>query len=154
MKTKKSRATLVLAVLAAGALSFDAHTAPCNINMGANQQVMDGIGFSSAWCGQLSTAKNNALYNTLGFSLLRIRIDPNQNWTDETVNAAAAHARGAKVLGTPWSPPANMKDNTNVVHGSLLPSQYAAYATYLNQAATSIGLDYVSIQNELDWNPD
>jgi glucuronoarabinoxylan endo-1,4-beta-xylanase len=154
MNTKKSFATLLLAVLAAGALSFDAHTAPCNINMAANQQTMDGFGFSSAWCGQLSTAKNNALYNTLGFSLLRIRIDPNQNWTDETVNATAAHAHGAKVLGTPWSAPAYMKDNTNVVHGSLLPSQYAAYANYLNQASTNIGLDYVSLQNEPDWNPD
>ena len=154
MKTKKSIATLVLTVLAAGALSFDAHTAPCNINMGANQQTMDGFGFSSAWCGQLSTAKNNALYNTLGFSLLRIRIDPNQSWTDETVNASAAHARGAKVLGTPWSAPASMKSSTNVVHGSLLPGQYAAYATYLNQASSSIGLDYVSLQNEPDWDPD
>jgi glucuronoarabinoxylan endo-1,4-beta-xylanase len=152
---KKCIVTHALAVLAvAGALPFTAHAAPCNINMAANQQTMDGFGFSSAWCGQLSTAKNNALYNTLGFSLLRIRIDPNQFWTDETVNAAAAHARGAKVLGTPWSPPAYMKDNNNVVHGSLLPGQYGAYATYLNQAANSIGLDYVSIQNELDWNPD
>ena len=154
MKTKNSIATLVLAVLAAGVLPFNAPAAPCNINMGANQQTMDGFGFSSAWCGQLSAAKNNALYNTLGFSLLRIRIDPNQNWADETVNASAAHAHGARVLGTPWSPPATMKDNTNVVHGSLLPSQYAAYATYLNQASTSIGLDYVSLQNEPDWDPD
>ncbi|HLP78828.1 MAG TPA: hypothetical protein VK327_18145, partial [Candidatus Paceibacterota bacterium] len=125
-----------------------------SINMSANQQTVDGYGFSSAWCGQLSAAKNNALYNTLGFSLLRIRIDPNQFWTDERINAQNAHAAGAKVLGTPWSPPAYMKDNTNVVHGSLLPSQYAAYAAYLNQAATNIGLDYVSIQNEPDWNPD
>jgi O-Glycosyl hydrolase len=104
---KKSIATHILAVVAAAsALPFNAHAATCNINMAVNQQTMDGFGFSSAWCGQLSTAKNNALYNTLGFSLLRIRIDPNQFWTDETVNATAAHARGAKVLGTPWSPPA------------------------------------------------
>src|SRR5438552_8825601 len=107
MNKKKSIATVFLAVVAVGALSFNGHTAPCNINMGANQQTMDGFGFSSAWCGQLSAAKNNALYNTLSFSLLRIRIDPNQDWTDETANASAAHARGAKVLGTPWSPPAN-----------------------------------------------
>lgn len=144
----------ILSVLAAVALPLNIGAATCNINMAANQQTMDGFGFSSAWCGQLSTAKNNALYTTLGFSLLRIRIDPNQFWTDETANAAAAHARGAKVLGTPWSPPPYMKDNTNVVHGSLLPSQYAAYASYLNQAANSIGLDYVSLQNEPDWNPD
>lgn len=158
-RTKSRMRTLIAmrasAMLAAAvALPFTAPAASCNINLGAPQQTMDGFGFSSAWCGQLSTAKNNALYNTLGFSLLRIRIDPNRYWTDETANAAAAHAHGAKVLGTPWSPPANMKDNTNVVHGSLLPGQYAAYATYLNQAANSIGLDYVSIQNEPDWNPD
>src|SRR5438876_11713486 len=89
---------------AAMALSLTAR-AQCTINMTANQQVIDGYGFSSAWCGQLSSAKNNALYNTLGFSILRIRIDPNRNWTDETVNASNAHAAGAKVLGTPWSPP-------------------------------------------------
>jgi len=155
MKIKKAIGTHALALLAAAsALPFNAHAAPCNINMGANQQTMDGFGFSSAWCGQLSAAKNNALYNTLGFSLLRIRIDPNRNWTDETVNAAAAHARGAKVLGSPWSPPASMKDNTNVVHGSLLGSQYGNYANHLRDAANTIGLDWVSVQNEPDWNPD
>lgn len=155
MKRHPSKIMRSLAVIAAaGALSVNARAGICTITMsGADQQVIDGYGFSSAWCGQLSSAKNNALYNTLGFSLLRIRIDPNQSWTDETVNASAAHAAGAKVLGTPWSPPAYMKDNDNVVHGSLLPSEYGAYASYLNQAANSIGLDYVSIQNEPDWDP-
>jgi glucuronoarabinoxylan endo-1,4-beta-xylanase len=158
-KTKMKLRTIqslgaVAAISAAVAYPSNAPGAACNIDMSVNRQTIDGYGFSSAWCGQLSSAKNNALYNTLGFSILRIRIDPNRNWTDETVNASNAHAAGAKVLGTPWSPPASMKDNGNVVHGSLLPSQYGAYATYLNQAATSIGLDYVSIQNEPDWNPD
>jgi len=144
-----------LAVVAtAGIVAVNAHAASCNINMGSNQQAIDGFGFSSAWSGQLSSAKNNALYNTLGMSLLRIRIDPNQYWADETANASVAHAHGVKVLGTPWSPPAYMKDNNNVVHGSLRTDQYANYANYLNQAANSIGLDYVSVQNEPDWNPD
>ncbi len=137
--------------MATSALSIAAR-AQCTINMTANQQVMDGYGFSSAWCGQLSSAKNNALYGTLGFSILRIRIDPNQSWTDETVNASAAHAAGAKVLGTPWTPPASMKSNGNVVGGSLNTSQYGAFASYLNNAANTIGLDYVSMQNEPDAN--
>ena len=47
-----------------------------------------------------------------------------------------------------------MKDNNNVVHGRLLPQNYGAYASYLNQAANAHGLDYVSLQNEPDWNPD
>src|ERR1044072_6524226 len=120
-----------LAVIGAAiAFSIKAY-GQCTINMTANQQVIDGYGFSSAWCGQLSSAKKNARYNTLGFSLLRIRIDPNRNWTDETVNAQNAHAAGAQVLGTPWTPPANMKDNNNLVHGSLLSSQFGNYALHL-----------------------
>jgi glucuronoarabinoxylan endo-1,4-beta-xylanase len=117
-------------------------------------QMIDGFGFSSAWCGTLSSAKNNALYDSLGMSLLRIRIDPTRSWSAETANAAAAHAAGAKVLGTPWSPPASMKTNNNVVHGSLSTDQYHNYALYLNEAANNIGLDYVSLQNEPDWDPD
>jgi glucuronoarabinoxylan endo-1,4-beta-xylanase len=117
-------------------------------------QVIDGFGFSSAWCGTLSSAKNSSLYDSLGMSLLRIRIDPSRSWSSETANAAAAHAAGAKVLGTPWSPPASMKTNNNVVHGSLSTNKYYDYALYLNEAASNIGLDYVSLQNEPDWNPD
>jgi|GEM_PF-2023899 hypothetical protein len=30
-------------------------------------QTIDRFGFSSAWCGKLTIAKNFALYNTLGF---------------------------------------------------------------------------------------
>lgn len=155
MKLKNLITPLVLvSAVVTVVFTGNVQAAPCAINMAAKQQTIDGYGFSSAWCGQLSAAKNNALYNTLGFSLLRIRIDPNQAWSDERINAQNAHAAGAKVLGTPWSPPAYMKSNTNVVHGSLLPAQYGNYASYLNQAATNIGLDYVSIQNEPDWNPD
>ena len=53
---------------------------------------------------------------------------------------------------------AGMKDNTNVIGGSLLPSQYTNYANYLNDFAahiTSNGapLKAISIQNEPDFVP-
>lgn len=115
------------------------------IDGGTYYQTIDGFGFSSAWCGTLSTAKNDALYNTLGFSLLRVRIDQNNAWTDETNNASAAHARGAKVLGCPWKiPTAYRSDNT------IPTSQYSNYCNWLKSAATTIGLDFVSIKNEPD----
>ncbi len=141
-------------IVAAGALATTLQAGTCTIDISSDQQTIDGFGFSSAWSGKLSDIKNNALYDTLGMSLLRIRIDPNKYWGDETANASAAHAYGAKVLGTPWSPPAYMKDNGNVVHGSLRTDQYGNYANYLKDAADSIGLDYVSVQNEPDWDPD
>jgi len=46
-----------------------------------------------------------------------------------------------------------MKNNNSVICGDLLSSQYGAYATFLNQAATTINLDWVSMQNEPDWCP-
>jgi O-glycosyl hydrolase len=82
---------------------------------------------------QLTSAQADTLFGTaegqLGFSMLRVRIDPSGNWTDETANASAAHSHGAKVLGTPWTPPSAMKSNNNTVGGTLDTSQYAAYAT-------------------------
>jgi glucuronoarabinoxylan endo-1,4-beta-xylanase len=46
----------------------------------------------------LTIAKNNALYDTLGFSLLLIRIDENKFWAEKIANVAATHAAGAMVL--------------------------------------------------------
>jgi len=136
----------------AGALATTAK-AQCTITMsGADQQIIDGYGFSSAWCGTLSSAKNNALYGTLGMSLLRIRIDQGNNWTDEENNANAAHAAGAKVLGTCWTVPSQWQTG----NGELIGADGGAYASWLNQAATAHNLDWVSPQNELDganWTP-
>ncbi len=127
------------------------------INVAANQQTIDGFGFSTAWCPVMTSAQGNVLFGTnsgqLGFSLLRVRIDPNGNWAKETSNAAIAHSYGATVLGTPWTPPAAEKNNNSLICGDLLPSQYSNYAAYLNQAANAIKLDYVSFQNEPDWCP-
>jgi glucuronoarabinoxylan endo-1,4-beta-xylanase len=136
-------------LVAVGAVSPRAH-AQCNIYMGTNQQVIDGFGFSSAWCGQLSTAKNNSLYGTLGMSILRVRIDDNNYWSDEAANAAAAHAVGAKVFGTAWSGPAAWIDTQQSMDGSLRPQYYADYANWLGQAASALNLDWVSPANEPD----
>jgi glucuronoarabinoxylan endo-1,4-beta-xylanase len=129
---------------------FQLQAATCFVNGTDWKQTIDGFGFSSAWSGAISTAQADALFGTAGFSLLRIRIDPNRSWANETANSSTAHGRGARVMGTAWTPPASMKDNNNVVGGNLRTDQYAAYATFLSQAANSIGLDYVSFQNEPD----
>jgi glucuronoarabinoxylan endo-1,4-beta-xylanase len=154
MKTvmQPTRIIRALAVLVAASIaSIDVHAA-CNIYMASNQQIIDGYGFSSAWCGTLSSAKNNALYGTLGMSILRIRIDENNNWNPEIANAQAAHAAGAKVLGTCWSVPSQWQTG----NGELITADGGAYASWLNQAANAHNLDWVSPQNELDgahWTP-
>jgi glucuronoarabinoxylan endo-1,4-beta-xylanase len=151
MKSNLSRSLMVIgALLFASGLQARLSAANCVVNGGTTYQTIDGFGFSSAWCGTLSTGKNDALYNTLGMSLLRIRIDPNRSWSQETANSSAAHARGAKVVGSCWTPPANLKDNNNIVGGNLLTNQYGNYANFLRDAANAINLDWVSFQNEPD----
>ena len=156
MKTKKTNLVGIIAIIGLVGTHTNLKAGTCTVNAGTTYQTIDGFGFSSAWSGQMSSAQASTFFGTgsgqLGFSLLRVRIDPAQNWGDETANASKAHSFGAKVLGTPWTPPASMKSNNNTVGGTLNTSQYAAYASYLNQAANSIGLDYVSMQNEPDAN--
>ena len=137
---------LVWIAVVIGSVHLAAAASPSTINWTNVQQPIDGFGFSSAWCGTLSTAKNNALYNTLGMSLLRIRIDENNNWSSETANASAAHAAGAKVMGTAWYGPAAWRDTNNYV----LPAHYADFANWLNQAAIAHNLDWLSPANEPD----
>ena len=158
---KKTQVTLFLfAGLIASVmliLSTGAQAQTAFINVGANQQAIDGFGFSTAWTPVMTSAQGNILFGTgsgqLGFSLMRSRIDPNRNWANETANAQVAHSHGAKVLGTAWTPPASMKTNNSTICGDLLASQYIAYANHLNQAATAINLDFVSFQNEPDFCP-
>jgi glucuronoarabinoxylan endo-1,4-beta-xylanase len=128
----------------------------CTINWTNVHQQIDGFGACSAFDGNAPMTSTQAatLFGTnngqIGFSLWRVKINTNQDWSTAAANAAYAHQYGAKVLGTPWTMPASMKSNNNGIGGTLNTSQYGAYASYLNLAANSIGLDYVSVQNEPD----
>src|SRR5262249_58486604 len=64
-------------------------------------------------------------------------------------------ARASLVLAQPWTPPASMKTNNNVVGGSLKTSEFANYANYLNSFASFLAsngapLYAISVQNEPD----
>jgi len=118
----------------------------------------------------MTSAEADALFGTgsnqIGLSILRARIDPSSvtggaNWDTEVTNAQAAIAAGQNVIvmATPWTPPAAMKSNNNTVMGSLNPSSYSAYATYLESFVTymananpPVPLYGVSMQNEPDAN--
>jgi O-glycosyl hydrolase len=67
---------------------------------------------------------------------------------------------GAKILATPWSPPAYMKTNNSLISGGKLKTEYYdEYATHLLNFADFISrngapLYTISIQNEPDWHPE
>lgn len=135
-------------------------------------QYIDGFGASTAWHGQINdiqadVAFGNANNNQLGLSILRIRIDPGDNWGDELANAQKAVDRGAIILASPWSPPASMKTNSNTTGGELSSSEYANYAAWLSNFKDYMldggaPIDIISLQNEpnisvdyesCDWTP-
>ena len=60
---------------------------------------------------------------------------------------------GIKIMGSPWSPPAWMKDNKNSKGGSLLPEYYGVYARYFvkyinEMKSRGINIDAITPQNE------
>jgi glucuronoarabinoxylan endo-1,4-beta-xylanase len=143
-------------------LAAEAQTS--TVNFGTTYQTIRGFGASTAWTAPLTTAQADAVWGTsgreLGLSINRARIDPggSGNWGAELANAQEAVARGAIEFATPWSPPASMKTNGNVVGGSLDPTYYAAYANYLESfvnymASGGVNLYAISMQNEPDFVP-
>ena len=92
----------------------------------------------------------------VGLTVLRIRVASDNAWRIvELDHAKAAISRGARVIASPWSPPASMKTNNNIIGGSLKADSGAAYAKYLNDfanymATNGAALYAVSIQNEPD----
>ena len=155
----------------AGGTFPDGHA---TLNWNDPRQQMDGFGAGVVFLdggvtftdSRADTLFKSDTINQLALTLLRVRIEPNNSWTNSvsgwsgSVNdAKRAALRGAGVLATPWTPPAAMKTSTNTVGGSLLPGQYANYAAYLekyasNMLANGVSLRAVSVQNEPDWDPD
>jgi glucuronoarabinoxylan endo-1,4-beta-xylanase len=135
----------------------------CTVNPGISHQQIDGFGagvvFLDAGLDPLTDGQMDTLYGTgpgqFGLSLIRVRISPTGNWNDALVNGRRAYARGAQILATPWTPPPGMKSNNNIVGGSLLPSEYGNYVTYLNSFADAMAANgspvaVISLQNEPD----
>ena len=157
--------TFTVSDLNAGADGTPPPDGIATVDWNDTRQRMDGFGGGVVFLvpGSLdpvTDANMDALFGTnanqLALTLLRVRIDPNTNWSAALSDAQKAVSRGAGVLATPWTPPASMKDNHALTNGSLLPAQYASYAAYLEKfadymSANGAPLRAISIQNEPDW---
>ncbi len=139
--------------------------AQATINGAVIHQMIDGFGagavFLDAGLDPLTDATMDALYGTganqMGLTLIRLRIAPDGNWTDAILDGQKAKQRGAKILATPWTPPASMKDNDSLVNGgSVIPAQYPNLVAYFNDftdtmASNGAPVDVLSLQNEPDF---
>jgi glucuronoarabinoxylan endo-1,4-beta-xylanase len=131
------------------------------INWSDVHQVIDGFGASDAFTGfGITDAQADLFFSTtkgVGLSLLRIDVQPDGTYPD-LATMQKAQARGAKIWGAPWTPPASMKTNQSTTNGgSLLAADYQPYANYLaNYLSTlknsyGINLFALSVQNEPNW---
>jgi len=141
--------------------------ADVTIQANENNQVIQGFGCATVFTppntSVLTTEEFDRLFGSgngqVGLNFLRIRIASDDAWRATELNhAKAAIQRGAKVFASPWSPPARMKTNNNIIGGKLIPDSAAAYAKYLNDfalymAANGAPVEAVSVQNEPDWDP-
>lgn len=158
-----------------------------SVDFGTTYQTIRGFGGSTAWLGQLTAPQATALFspaNGLGLSILRVRIDPEGSasnnwvtgeWTTELTNATEAKSANSNaiVFASPWTPPVSMKTSSasqpyysgsaacspgpGYCGGYLDPSNYAAYASYLEDFVTyfannGVNLYAISMQNEPDYS--
>lgn len=152
--------------------SFDVNAASAvTINTNKTYQRIRGFGGMNhpEWTGaDLTAAQRQKAFGNgadeLGFTILRIFVNPNSNqWNLAVPTAKYATEHGVTVFASPWEPPSNLaaSGGTGGLQGKLhLPeSNYAAYAEHLNNFGTymknnGVDLYSISVQNEPDYAED
>lgn len=143
-------------------LSFSMNLPHVFVYLDSIRQIIRGFGAANIAGSQngLDVTQVPTAYDTgsgeLGLSIMRVPI-PNDStqFVLDAASALAAEKLGATIIASPWTPPAWMKTNDNVVGGSLDTSDYAVYAAYLKSfvdtmSSHGVSLYAVSVQNEPD----
>lgn len=139
---------------------------PINITIdpATTYQTIAGFGGGNTMWGTnyLTASQLKTAFGTddtdLGLTIFRVRLSSVQSdWSSLVSTLQEAKTYNVKILASPWSPPANLKSNDNVIGGYLLEAKYPDYATYLNDFvqymdSEGVTIDVVSIQNEPDWD--
>jgi glucuronoarabinoxylan endo-1,4-beta-xylanase len=142
------------------------------IDANNRHQMIEGFGGSGAYYTRnLATHQKkseliNLLFKNLGLDIFRIRnnYDMESDSFDETVEIAkrgqTLRGQNLKILISSWSPPAYLKSNDNVIGGTLKQKDgkfmYDEFAQWWIKSLTAyakagIKADYISIQNEVDY---
>lgn len=130
----------------------------------STQQIIRGFGAANivGWRPDMTSSQITRAFGTgdgqLGFSVLRLRVPysgTNQDFSLQVPTAKTAHQMGVTIIASPWTPPASMKTNNNIVGGRLKESSYSAYAAHLKSFVDYMGTNgvpiyAVSVQNEPD----
>jgi len=144
------------------------------VTLDSVHQIIRGFGAANIlqWRPDMTDSEIATAFGTgegqLGFTILRLRVQPNSNeWGINVATAKKAHDMGVLIIASPWSPPASMKTNNNLVDGELREDAYDDYAAHLKSFAdfmsnNGVPIYAISVQNEpdvnvtyesCDWNP-
>ncbi len=130
----------------------------------STEQLIEGFGaanvlifYQGMTTAEIHTAFDSTAGN-IGLTIMRVSIPPDSTQFSQDVSGVKlADALGAKVIATPWTPPAWMKTNDNLSGGSLDTSNYAAFARYLKSFGDTMSSNgapvyAISVQNEPNFN--
>jgi glucuronoarabinoxylan endo-1,4-beta-xylanase len=126
-------------------------------------QTIQGFGINDALMGPMGTSAINTIFDTsgsdgLGLSILRVGMESGGGLTPTSASSdiTAARAKGAKIIGSCWSPPGSWKSGQPQAGsenggGHVNPDKYTDWANRIATFAQSNGLDAMSIGNEPDF---
>ncbi|HKO52445.1 MAG TPA: hypothetical protein VJV79_32280 [Polyangiaceae bacterium] len=129
------------------------------VKLDATRQTIVGFGLNSALMPGEKTIPIDTIYGTtgengIGLSILRIGMNSDGTLTGKYVSEA--RAKGAKIIGSTWSPPAGCKTNGKTTQGGHLKDDdggtcYNSWATTIANFAKAQNLYAMSIANESDF---
>jgi glucuronoarabinoxylan endo-1,4-beta-xylanase len=117
-------------------------------------QTIQGFGIGTVWMPSGKPFPVDKLFGTagtdaIGLSILRVGMGPSGVLNGPFV--AEAKAKGAKIIGSVFSPPASCKSNGNTQHGgTLLERCFDSFSTSIAKFAQVQGLYAMSIGDEPD----
>jgi glucuronoarabinoxylan endo-1,4-beta-xylanase len=125
-----------------------------NVELDKTRQPIQGFGINTALMPGGSLPYDDLFGttgpNAIGLSILRIGMNSDGSLTGQGISEAKS--RGAKVIGSTWSPPASCKSNGSTQNGGhLLSSCFESWSTTIANFAEQQGLYAMSIANESDF---
>lgn len=128
--------------------------------------IEEGIGLSfirvpigsSDFVAEVNGKQKHYTYDDMGkgetdVSLEQFTIAPDEEFIIPIIKEILEINPSVKVVGSPWSAPAWMKDSDSLFSGQLLPEYQEIYAEYFSKYILAYGehgiqIDYITIQNE------
>ena len=133
------------------------------VDLDSTHQRIRGFGAANIlpWRPDMNDAEIQTAFGTaegqLGFSILRLMIEPTRNnWSLNVRTAQKAHDMGVLIFASPWNAPSDMMETVNGLK-RVRHDRYEDYARHLDDFRdfmenNGVPIYAVSVQNEPDWN--